>query len=351
MPKSIKKIQEHILLLSLIFTAIYACSVEADNKNMGAMTVVSYNVENLFDTIDAPDKDDNAYLPSSSKRWTAERYKKKIDDIAHVIHDIDSTNYPILVGLSEIENDLVLQDLVNSSWLEKANYDFIWNDGPDIRGIDCALLYDRDRFKPINTSFLHVTDLDNNSFIGREIVYVSGKIEKEVFHIFVSHWVSRIGGAKNSEPKRILTANVIRSCVNSIYKNETNPNIIIMGDFNDEPIDPSVISVLRANPNNESPKSGELVNLMYNNKMQGEGTYKYQGEWNLLDNLIVSERLINKQKGIKTTLDNGYIFHLPYMEFTNSKGETSPKRTYGSYYFGGVSDHYPIYITLKQQNN
>lgn len=346
MTKSAKILHRFSLGLTIpIFLFTWSCSVK--NKASGPLTIVSYNVENLFDTIDNPHKNDKDFLPTSPKKWNSTRYEKKINDISKVIYSIDSTSLPILIGLSEVENDVVLKDLSNTERLKKANYGIVWNEGPDIRGIDCAILFDQNRFKLVSSKFIPVFDPDNKRFKTREIVYASGEIGKELFHVFVSHWPSRIGGEKKTEAKRIITAKILRAQIDSIYNEEKAPNIVIMGDFNDEPTDTCIISILGARPNDQRPDKGSLVNLMYDEQMRGEGSYNYLGNWDMLDNLIVSENLIYKKKGLKTTLDDGHIFHLPFMEFKNSKGRMSPDRTYGSSYFGGISDHFPIYISLE----
>jgi predicted extracellular nuclease len=330
-----------ILVVSLAALFFISCKTQK-------YTVAFYNTENLFDTIDTPNKIDEEFLPSSTKQWNTERYTKKINDLGHVIEAIDSVNYPAIVGLCEVENDIVLNDLAKSNFLSKAGYQIVWHDGPDVRGIDCAMLYDPKRFHIIHSEFVPVVNPNDSTFATREIVHVTGKMAGETFDVFVNHWPSRRGGEEGSVPLRGLAATVLRSKVDEVIAANPNPNIVIMGDFNDEPGDSSVTMILKAYPNDKTPEPTELVNLMYDEYSRKEGSYNYRGTWNMLDNLIVSGNLVTKKKGLKTTLDDGHVFHLPFMEFVSDKGEMSPNRTYGRTYFGGISDHFPVYLILKK---
>jgi predicted extracellular nuclease len=306
-----------------------------------------YNVENLFDTIDTSHKIDEEFLPDAPKKWNTERYAKKMDDLAQVISSLDTAQLPIIVGVCEIENNIVLEDLISQPSLSQANYEFVWEDGPDRRGIDCALIYNPLVFTPVDTENLTISDPNDEYFITRDILYVEGIIDDEVFHVFVNHWPSRRGGQQESEPNRILAANVLKNRVDEIFETDAQANIIIMGDMNDEPSNMSLSDVLVALPNSEAPENKQLVNLMYDEFDNEMGTYNYRGDWNMIDNIIVSGALINKNKGLKSPLDNGYVFHKPFMEYVNDNGEMSPNRTYGRSYYGGISDHFPVYMILK----
>jgi hypothetical protein len=223
----------------------------------------------------------------------------------------------------------------------------VWKDGPDFRGIDCALIYNSAVFSVINTESIPVICPTEPEFITRDILYVEGKIQDEIFHVFVNHWPSRRGGADSSEPKRILAASVVRRKVDSIIKQNPQSNIIIIGDMNDEPENMSLTDILVALPNNSKPQNTSLINLMYDEYKAGRGSYKYRDTWNMLDNIIVSGYMINKPEGLKISIDDGKIFSEKFMTYTNSQGAESPNRTYGRSYYGGISDHYPVYFVLK----
>jgi predicted extracellular nuclease len=305
-----------------------------------------YNVENLFDTIDAPDKFDEEFMPVEPKNWNTERYEKKLSDLSRVISSVDTINLPSLVGVCEIENDAVLNDLVKQTQLQRANYKIVWEDGPDFRGIDCALLYNPEVFTLISHESLPVVNPKDLDFNTRDVLYVQGEIGDELFHVFVNHWPSRLGGEAISEPKRVLAAKVVRQKVDAIFESEEMANIIIMGDMNDEPGNMSLSDILMALPNTTMPGNNQLVNLMHDEYDNGLGSYSYNNDWNMIDNMVVSGALINKQKGLKSKLDNGFVFHLPFMEYVNKEGNVSPNRTYGRSYYGGISDHFPIYMLL-----
>jgi predicted extracellular nuclease len=332
-----------IFIIALLLMA----SCQTLTKVKPPLTLAFYNVENLFDTIDAPNKMDEEFMPVEPKNWNTERYNKKLSDIARVISAIDSVKLPIILGLCEIENDVVLQDLAAQPALKKARYDIVWNDGPDVRGIDCALLYQPSVFKVVDTQFLQVVKPGDPEFLTREVVYVEGIMSGETFHVFVNHWPSRREGEETSEPNRLLAANVVKNKVDEIFAANPAANIIIMGDMNDEPSNKSLASVLGAIPNTQKANDNQLVNLMYDEFERGEGSYNFRGDWNMIDNLVISGALINKTTGLRSKANNGFIFSQPFMEFKNNQGEVSPNRTYGRTYFGGISDHFPIYMILE----
>ena len=332
------------ILLCLLVIFSFSCKQKVSINP--PYTVMFYNVENLFDTVSNPNKLDYDFLPDTQKEWNSEKYFKKLNDLSKVIAAVDSLNLPVIVGVCEVENDVVLNDLANQPRLKPANYQVVWTEGPDVRGIDCALLYNPSVFTLVGFEQLQVNDPDDYNFITRDILYVQGLMAGETFHVFVNHWPSRRGGADDSAPKRILAANVIRNKVDQIVSVSDQVNIIIMGDMNDEPADMSLSDILVALPNNTTPENHHLVNLMYDEFEANKGSYSYRGKWDMIDNLIVSGFLINKNKGLSTQINNGKIFHQPFMEYVNDRGEVSPNRTYGRSYFGGISDHFPVYLTL-----
>lgn len=327
------------LALSSMFLA--SCGM---NKQL---TVVFYNVENLFDTINSGIKLDSEYTPNSEKQWNTAKYSKKINDLSKVISVIDKKRFPVLVGLAEIENNHVINDLVANSHISEAGYKFVWSEGPDLRGIDCALLYNPSVFKLEKVEMIPVTNPNDTAFITREVLLAEGVIGKEKFYVFVNHWPSRREGEEVSLEKRNLAASIVRDKVDQLFKMDDTANIIIMGDMNDEPENESLAKTLGAKSNTSVPLATDLVNLMYDESMRKEGSYYYRGNWDMIDNMIVSGSLIIKGKGLATTLNNGHIFHKKFMEFVNDRGEITPNRTYGRTYYGGISDHFPVYMTLK----
>jgi exonuclease III len=345
------------MILRLAFFAILAVSIpfsgfsQKGTKAKLGFLVVSYNVENLYDTIDDPKIDDAEFLPSAKANWNSVRYQKKINDLAKVISSVGENTLPGLVGLYEIENKAVLTDLANAPALKKQKYGIAHQDSPDRRGVDVGLLYDPSVFRFIDQKALAVTLPDDTSFITRDILYVKGlAIKSDTLHVFLNHWPSRREGNEKSMPRRLAAASVLKAAVDKILKDNKNAKIIIMGDFNDEPTDKSLTEALKAT-NEKMPKTAdELYNLMYDKKLNKEGTYSYKGEWNMLDNLIVSQGLLNAKKGLSTTYDAGSIFKADWMLYANPKtGEKTPNRTYGGpNYFGGISDHLPVYFYMTK---
>jgi len=328
--------------LVILVIAISSCtSVRKTLRN--EYTVVSYNVENLFDTVDDPKIPDEEFLPTSEKKWDSERYQKKLNDLVRVITEINPKELPEIVGLVEVENRTVLEDLTLTGALKNQKYGIIHEESPDYRGIDVALIYRQDAFQEISHETLPVVFPDDPEFKTRDILHVTGKIRNKIVHVFVNHWPSRIGGDEKTEPKRVLAASVLKSKTDQILAEDPSARIIIMGDMNDEPANKSLFETLGA----ESPDSGaRLVNLMMPDDAKGLGTYFFSGSWNMLDNLVVSDALI-KGKRFQVLDKKGFIFTNDWMIFTNKNGDKTPNRSYvGNKYVAGVSDHFPVYLKM-----
>lgn len=307
-------------------------------------TVLSYNVENLFDTSDDPKVPDEEFLPSAEKKWDDERYQKKLNDLARVISEVNPKDAPEIVGLIEVENRAVLEDLVRTAALQKLDYGIIHEESPDFRGIDVALIYRKGEFTEISHEALPVVFADDPEFKTRDILHVVGKVKNNTVHVFVNHWPSRIGGDEKTQPKRILAASVLKRKVDEVLAADSRAHIVIMGDMNDEPSNVSLLETLGA----KSPETGaKLVNLMMPDDRKGEGTYFYSGNWNMLDNIVVSGEMING-KSIRVENGKGEIYRSDWMIFTNKTGDKTPNRSYvGNKYTGGVSDHFPVYFKMK----
>jgi len=331
-----------ICLATVLLLAASSCSSVKQSLRK-EYTVVSYNVENLFDTVDDPKVPDEEFLPESAKKWNAERYQKKLNDLSKVIAEINPAELPELVGLVEVENRSVLEDLIKTQPLSAQKYGIVHEESPDYRGIDVALIYRKDAFQEISHEVLPVVFSDDPEFKTRDILHVLGKMRNKQVHVFVNHWPSRIGGDEKTEPKRILAATVLKTKVSQILAADHKARIIILGDMNDEPANKSLYETLGA----DSPDSGaKLVNLMMPDDAKGLGTYFYSGNWNMLDNIVVSNGIIDSKK-VKVVQDKGFIFNADWTTFTNKTGDKTPNRSYvGDKYVGGVSDHFPVYFKL-----
>ncbi|MEI7980512.1 MAG: hypothetical protein WCI71_02595 [Bacteroidota bacterium] len=315
-------------------------------KSGNSFKIAFYNVENLFDTIDDPNKSDNDFLPGSKVAWTAIRYHQKLTHIASVLRAIDSVSLPAVIGLAEIENIGVLQDLISCEPLRSGKYKAILEEGDDPRGIDVAMIYRRDIVRYVG----HRAFPSANSFKSRAILYVKFvNLKKDTLHIFVNHWKSREGGAAETEPKRIENATILRHLSDSLFKINPGANIVILGDFNDEPGDKSISETLGAVKPVAKPVAKSLYNLMYILKENGGGTLYYKS-WDLFDQIIVSGNLLIRkpEKGAVILPPYAYIFKPDWILYKNKTGELVPNRTASSSsFFGGYSDHLPVYTIVK----
>lgn len=322
-----------------------AWSQSANNTNRQPFVAMFYNVENLYDTQDDPKINDDEFTPTGKVPWTEERLTNKIEHLGKVISDIASPGMPDIIGFAEIENNLVLEMLVSSAPLSKTKYGIVHYDSPDERGIDVAMLYNPATFKVISSEPLQVILPSGDRT--RDILFLKGKLNSgEMLNVFINHWPSRREGTEISEPKRMAAAEVLRTKLDEIRKSEKSPNILIMGDFNDEPSNNSISQGIKAlNP--EMPfGSNNLYSLLYPQFKNGDGSLYYK-DWDLFDQIIVSGNMLSQKNGLRTSVKDAAIFKADYLLFTNKSGESRPNRTMGEKYFGGYSDHLPVYVKFK----
>ncbi len=317
--------------------------------------VLFYNVENLFDTQDDSLKNDEEFLPEGDRFWNNNKYYTKLNNIYKVIVAVGQWNPPAVIGLCEIENRKVLNDLVYNTPLNKYEYQIIHKESPDRRGIDVGLLYRKELFNPIAQEFISIHFPDKPENKTRDILYVKGVANQtDTLHVFINHWPSRWGGQLESEHRRIFVASVLKAKTDSIFKTKPESNIIITGDFNDYPDNKSIYSTLNASNDFDTIDIQNLYNLSSSlSKSTNIGTHKYQGEWGILDQFIVSGNLLNNQNKVFTTLDDINIFNADFLlEPDEGYFGYKPKRTFIGYkYNGGFSDHLPTYLILHFNKN
>ena len=338
-----------ILFLTLSFNL--NCQDLPSAKN--SVTIAFWNVENLYDTFNDPKTNDDEFLPESPKKWNEEKYRKKISDIGKVLSEINQKELPSLIGLAEVENQKVLEDLITSQKLRKSKYGIIHYDSKDERGIDVALLFEKDKIEVIDSKAIPVEFGPDIQDVTRDILYVKCKIKDDnIYHIFVNHWPSRTPTAEESETKRIAAALVLRKEVDKILNFENHARIIIMGDFNDEPTNRSVMQILNSSNKKKNVYYRDLYNLMYDaHNTANEGSIAYKNNWQMFDQIIVSQEVLSKGNGYYISNDGGRVFKGEGVLFTNPETKTvSPNRTYGgNNYYGGVSDHLPVFIILSKE--
>lgn len=344
-----------LFLIFYLFLCPYLSMYGQEEKDTLTFRIASYNVENLFDCRHDSLKNDYEFLPDAVRHWNYTKYKKKLDNIARVITAIGGWTPPALVALCEVENDSVMRDLTRYSALREADYRYVMTQSTDERGIDVALIYQRNLFKLISCQSLSVGKPQKSSRPTRDILHVSGLIlSKDTLDVFVAHFPSRSGGAKESEPYRILAAQRLKEAADSISRIRNRAQIIILGDFNDYPNNKSVQQILKAEAPplvSDSLHNQNLYHLLARKTdiQKNFGSYKFQGEWGLLDHIIVSGTLLQKDSPLYTDEANADIFRPPFLLTEDKKhGGKQPFRTYyGMKYQAGYSDHLPVWAGFR----
>ncbi len=335
-----------IKLLFVIFLfSVQPNLTEAQKAPDSVFTVAFYNVENLFDTIDDPAVRDDEFTPLSEKRWNTSRYNKKLEDLSKVLTSFNTNENPEIIGLAEIENKRVLEDLANSKNLKKSSYSLVHYNSPDTRGIDVALLYRETEFEVIESASIPVIFPFDRETKVRDILYVKGKTGPDTIHVYVNHWKSRYGGREATERKRVYSARVLKNHTDSILHRNPSAKIVAIGDFNDEPLNKSLKDVLEAKSPEKTTENHKLYNLLMEKDRKGKGTYNFRYEWFMLDNFIVSSSFLLANEGYVIHPDSVHIYREDWIMYDNPKaGMKVPNRTYGGpNYFGGISDHLAIY--------
>lgn len=320
-------------------------------KSYEVRTVAFYNLENLFDTKNDTLIFDDDRTPEGKDNWTEERYLQKIEHLSKVISEIGSlanASAPDIVGVCEVENLDVLQDLIQHRNLAPSNYGIIHFDSPDERGIDVALLYKKDAFIPVNFNS-HRLLLFNDEGVRdytRDQLIVQGLLDNEKVYFIVNHWPSRSGGEARSRPFRLEAAKLNKRIIDSVRRQDNTAKIISMGDFNDDPIDPSFKKILKIKGELKHLDSLSLYGPMEKLFKKGKGSLAYRDKWNLFDQLYMTSNLINDQKESYSFWKAG-IFTPSYLMDPKGRYKGYPLRTYaGGSYIGGYSDHFPVYLYL-----
>jgi len=394
----------YLLLFCLLTLPI---SSQEKEQKKETFRIMFWNVENLFDTERDSIKQDEEFTPTGMRAWNTRRYKKKMADVARIITAVGEWEPPALVGLCEVENHKVLRYLTHYSPLKSHRYQYVMTESADLRGIDVALLYQKDKFKLLNYRAIR-PDLGLSERPTRDILHVTGLVPtKDTIDVMVVHFPSRSGGEHESEYKRLITAQLLKNVVDSLFTIRHTPRVLIMGDFNDYPENKSIKEVLdvkflegentvqqlNGNTNemsSQSFKTNSLYHLLAHkatrkNKKNASviqsiakdpsddrrrvleqtshsvrsdegtsfggsyGSYKYQGQWGILDHLIVSGALLNTNSSFYTSGNHADVVRLPFLLVEDERfGGQQPFRTYnGMRYQGGYSDHLPVRVDFE----
>lgn len=343
-------------LLLLLCTGSMQLATGQEKKAYKIVSVAFYNLENLFDYQNDPSTWDEAYTPNGTYHWDRPDYEEKMGKLATTISQIGrdlAGSPPVILGLCEIENFNVLQDLANHPSLREYNYDIIHFDSPDKRGIDTALLFQKQLFLPIERKKVEVViyekDQEKKRIYTRDILLVSGLLDGEKIHVLVNHWPSRRGGEMKSRYRRIRAAQYTKRLVDSIWSAEPYSRVMIMGDFNDDPTSYSIKSVLNTKSDKKDLGLRSLYNPMENMFRRGLGTLAWRDGWNLFDQIMLSSTFLENDFNSFQLFRAG-IFNKHFLMTPRGKYKGYPFRSFNEGgYTGGYSDHFPVFVYLIKE--
>ena len=364
-----KRLLTALLLFGLFFTAGCgpAGKTAGSSASRTSYVIGFYNLENLFDTYHDEGKNDYQYLPEGENAWTEAKYTKKLQNMAHVIAEMKNDNgaWHAVLGVSEVENRHVLEDLVVEPEIAAANYQIVHYDSPDRRGVDCALFYRPEVFKfieseaipftfdPSRIDWSQWTQEEKDNFKTRDVLMVRGTIDGEMFAFFVTHLPSRLGG--KGADLRPRGAEIIYQRAMELQKEFPGIKIVVMGDMNDNPTDISMTEFLRGKETIAEVTDEDFFDPFLSMLKAGYSSLYYRGEGNIYDIVLVNNALAHAPAGtfqIQPIVKGkfyGRVFNKPYMTNQTGQYKGTPFRTFSNGAFvGGFSDHYPTYIVIKK---
>lgn len=342
----IRQLKPFILIAVILFNV---SGLFAQHKEKELACIGFYNLENLFDTINDPEKFDEEYTPEGKNNWNEKKYHEKLFNMSHVISLLGKEGCPegiSLLGVSEIENRKVLEDLVKQPALVSRNLQIVHSESPDKRGIDVGLLYNPKRFELVESKSFRLNALknDGDTLFTRDQLLVTGLLGKEKIHVIVNHWPSRSGGEKISRPSRNAAADLCRSICDSLSKSDPSAKILIMGDLNDDPFNDSVKKHIKTKAEKSEMSDTFFYNPWENILKKGNGTLAYGDTWNLFDQILLSNPLMNANtQGYKYLTCK--IFKEKFMIQKEGRFKGYPLRSFD----GGYSDHFPVYVYLVKE--
>lgn len=326
----------YLLLVTLLI--LLPCVSRSQNRTrvqeLSHLTLMAYNVENLFDTIASNSYQDSDFTPTGAYTWTAKRYRSKLRKIAQVILAVDTIHPADIIALEEVESDTVLYDLLHNTPLRTIGYHYLITKSLDSRGVNTALVYNPLQFRLLKNNAIRI---DNHKYRTRDVMHAIGVIPNgDTLHIFVVHLPSQLGGKKALRMRKILLSKISQT-INTIFSSHLHPKVIVLGDFNASPHDSEIRKFVLSIPS--------FVNLSEN---RNGGSYKFRGRWEWIDQMIISSTLLNESASIFIPVPKLQVYSHPTMlESDFTYGQLKPRRTFlGNYYHGGFSDHLPIFIKM-----
>lgn len=341
-----------VFLNVVLFFAVTFCYVvvygqnkpQAQDKKVKVACIAFYNLENLYDTIHQDGVNDYEFLPNGGNAWDGKKYERKIKNMSEVIIGIGEPHVkggPSIIGVSEIENRSVLEDLVRSDALKSSDYGIVHYDGPDRRGVDVALLYKKNVFKVLNSVSVPYKRPNQPNFRTRDQLVVTGLLDGDEISLIVNHWPSRGAGPEFRED----AAKVTRGIVDSLLLINPKAKIVVMGDLNDDPTDKSVTKCLGSVGKEAKLKDNLMFNPMWKLFQDGIGSLAYRDAWNLFDQIIISQGLLKPAKQDSYRYYKAFVYDKPFLKNKDGQYKGYPFRTFaGGNYAGGYSDHFPTYI-------
>ncbi|MBQ0116072.1 MAG: endonuclease/exonuclease/phosphatase family protein [Bacteroidales bacterium] len=344
-------------LFLLAMVALLLVPAIAQDRKYNMYGVMFYNLENLFDTINTNGTYDLEFSPQGARQWNNDKYWKKQHNMAYAISQMTSQgtpNGPTILGVSEIENITVLQDLVRQPELKSRHYQIIHHDSPDRRGIDVAILYDPLNFKVLNVTYQKLYIDSYPTFRTRDQVCVTGMLAGDKISVLINHWPSRLGGQEQSSYLREATAALARHTIDSLLTDDPNQGIILMGDLNDDPQDKSCAEVLGGKRNIKDVKEpNDVYNPWWEKLDKGIGTLAYKGQWNLFDQIVMTEhftRYVDSKEKPQLTFVRAEVLNRDFLKTREGDRQGYPLRTYsGGVFLNGYSDHFPTEIFLVKE--
>ena len=341
---------KRLLISILLPLAVASCADAASPEKMHQVAGVAfYNLENLFDTINNNGKYDKEFSPDGARQWNGEKYRMKLHNMAYAISQMRSRITPMgpaFIGVSEIENRSVLDDLVAQPEVADMHLQVVHHDSPDRRGVDVGLLYNPRLFRVLSVSNTTLSIPSNPRFRTRDQMCVTGLLMGEKVSVIVNHWPSRLGGQEQSSYLREAAAALSKHIADSVLALDPNQGIIVMGDMNDDPQDRSMAVALGARKKKEDVKPGEFYNPWWAMLDKGIGTLAYKGQWNLFDQIVLSDYFLGDDRS-RWCFFKAEVLNREFLKTKEGDRAGYPLRTFsGGAFLNGYSDHFPTQVFL-----